>query len=112
MCRLPAVTPAPTKFNVEPAVDKEEPSSCTVNWFAPAIVKVSPLKLVVTPPLPVIFNDSPWLIPVVVELSSTIVNKLPALSPNFYWNYTLPKMCQKLMLFLNMKNLLLAWIHL
>ena len=26
-----AVTPEPTKFNVEAAVDKEEPSSCTVN---------------------------------------------------------------------------------
>jgi len=26
-----AVTPSPTKFNVEAAVDKDEPSSCTVN---------------------------------------------------------------------------------
>ena len=53
-----AVTPEPTKFRVVADVDNAEPSSCTANEAAPAIVKVSPDKLVVTPPLPVTFKDS------------------------------------------------------
>ena len=61
-----ATTPLPTKFNVEAAVDKAEPSSCTV--ISPpdtVIVFVEPVPDAVTPEptkfkvVPAVDNDEP-----------------------------------------------------
>ena len=53
-----AVTPEPTKFKVVPAVDNDEPSSCTVTPLLPpgiVIVFVAPVPVAVTP-APTKFN--------------------------------------------------------
>ena len=77
-----AVTPAPTKFNVEPAVDKAEPSSCTVNDVPPAaaIVTESADASVVS----VIFEPATKVSVSLLESAATFDCPLTAIVPNAF----------------------------
>ena len=77
-----AVTPAPTKFKVEPAVDNAEPSSCTVSDVPPAAAMVteSPDASVVR----VIFEPATRVNVSLLESAATLDCPLTAIVPKAF----------------------------